>query len=113
MTKQNEVNKGIPFDLKENIAYADGSVISKMLINKDTGNITLFSFDEGQGLSEHTAPFDAAVYIIDGKALITIGGVPTTVNAGEMIIMPAHVTHALLAETKFKMLLVMIRGEAS
>jgi quercetin dioxygenase-like cupin family protein len=81
-----------------------------MLIQKDIGNITLFAFDAGQGLSEHTAPFDAVVYILDGKAEISIGGKTSTVNTGEMLIMPANVPHALSAKERFKMLLVMIRG---
>ena len=79
--------------------------------SKDIGNITLFSFDSGQGLTEHTAPFDAVVYILDGKVEITIGEKIQTVNSGEMLIMPANIPHALHAEEKFKMLLVMIRGE--
>jgi quercetin dioxygenase-like cupin family protein len=82
-----------------------------MLLQKDTGNITLFSFDAGQGLSEHTSPFDAVVHIIDGEAKITIGGKPHRVKAGEIIIMPANIPHALQAEVQFKMLLVLIRGK--
>ena len=93
------------------VYYADGSIVSKTLLKKETGNITLFAFAQGQGLSEHTAPFDAVVYILDGEAVITIGGQPQTVAAGEMVIMPANVSHALQAKAKFKMLLVMIRGE--
>ena len=81
-----------------------------MLIQKDIGNITLFAFDAGQGLSEHTAPFDAVVYILDGTAEISIGGKASTVKTGEMLIMPANVPHALSAKERFKMLLVMIRG---
>lgn len=103
--------KGIPFNLEKYVNYADDSVVSKTLLKKDIGNITLFSFDSGQGLSEHTAPFDAVVYILDGKAEITIGEKTQTVNSGEMLIMPANIPHALHAEEKFKMLLVMIRGE--
>lgn len=103
--------KGIPFNLEKYINYADDSVVSKTLLKKDIGNITLFSFDSGQGLSEHTAPFDAVVYILNGKAEITIGEKTQTVNSGEMLIMPANVSHALHAEEKFKMLLVMIRRE--
>jgi quercetin dioxygenase-like cupin family protein len=103
--------KGIPFNLEKYINYADDSVVSKTLLKKDIGNITLFSFDSGQGLSEHTAPFDAVVYILNGKAEITIGEKTQTVNSGEILIMPANVSHALHAEEKFKMLLVMIRGE--
>jgi len=72
--------KGIPFKLEEEVAYADGSVVSKTLLNSAAGTITLFSFDAGQGLSEHTAPFDATVYILDGEAKITIGGKPNLVS---------------------------------
>ncbi len=103
--------KGIPFNLEKHVDYADGSVVSKTLIKKDIGNITLFAFDSGQGLSEHTAPFDAVVYILDGQAEITIGEKTSTVKAGEILIMPANISHALHAEEKFKMLLVMIRGD--
>lgn len=103
--------KGMPFNLEKYVNYADDSVVSKTLLKKDIGNITLFSFNSGQGLSEHTAPFDAVVYILDGKAEITIGEKTQTVNSGEMLIMPANIPHALHAEEKFKMLLVMIRGE--
>ena len=103
--------KGTPFNLEKHVDYADGSVVSKTLIKKGIGNITLFAFDSGQGLSEHTAPFDAVVYILDGQAQITIGEKTSTVKAGEMLIMPANVSHALHAEEKFKMLLVMIRGD--
>jgi quercetin dioxygenase-like cupin family protein len=78
--------KGIPFNLEKHVDYADGSVVSKILIKKDIGNITLFAFDSGQGLSEQTAPFDAVVYILDGQAQITIGGKTSTVKAGEMLI---------------------------
>lgn len=102
--------KGVPFQLEKHVDYAAGSVVSKMLIQKKTGNITLFGFDAGQGLSEHTAPFDAVVYILDGRAEISIGGRTSTVTAGEMLIMPADVPHALNAKERFKMLLVMIRG---
>lgn len=105
-----QTTKGVRFNLKEHIPYAIGSVVSKTLLKKDTGNITLFSFAEGQGLSEHTAPFDAVVQILDGSAEITIGGQVQTVESGEMVIMPADVSHALHAEKPFKMLLTMIRS---
>lgn len=100
---------GTPFNLANYVIYAEDSVISKTLIDKGIGNITLFSFDKGQGLSEHTSPFDAVVHILDGQAQITIGGEKKMVKTGEMIIMPAIVPHALHAEEKFKMLLIMIR----
>ena len=111
MNEKKDVPTGEPFNLARDVNYAIGSVVSKTLLKKNTGNITLFSFDKGQGLSEHMAPFDATVYILDGWATITIGGTPHTVKAGEIIIMPANISHALHAEEKFKMLLVMIRGE--
>jgi quercetin dioxygenase-like cupin family protein len=103
--------KGVPFHLADQIDYADGAVVSKILLKKDIGNITLFAFDADQGLSEHTAPFDAVVQILDGKAEIAIDGKQHVVNTGEMLIMPANVPHALHAPVRFKMLLVMIRGE--
>jgi quercetin dioxygenase-like cupin family protein len=103
--------KGNAFHLANSVDYSDDSVVSKTLLKKTTGNITLFAFDAGQGLSEHTAPFDAVVYILDGQARITIGGQPRSVGEGEMLIMPANISHALHAEERFKMLLVMIRGE--
>ena len=89
--------------------YQKGSVVSRTIIDKKTGTVTLFSFDEGQGLSEHTAPFDALVYVFDGEAEITISGKPLRLEAGGMTIMPAHQPHALKAVKRFKMLLVMIR----
>ncbi len=100
---------GEPFHLSDHIVYAEGSVISKTLIDKGIGNITLFSFDKGQGLSEHTSPFDAVVYIIDGAAKITISEKVVQVKTGEMIIMPANIPHSLTAEERFKMVLTMIR----
>ncbi len=89
--------------------YQKGSIVSRTIIDKKTGTVTLFSFDEGQGLSEHTAPFDALVCVLDGEAEITIAGKPLRVKAGEMTIMPANRPHALKAVKRFKMLLVMIR----
>ncbi|MEJ2639939.1 MAG: cupin domain-containing protein [Desulfosarcinaceae bacterium] len=103
--------KGKAFDLEAHVSYADGSVVSKTLLKKEIGNLTLFAFDKGQGLSEHTAPFDAVVVILDGEAEVTLGGEPQMVAAGQMLIMPANVPHALAARERFKMLLVMIRGE--
>jgi quercetin dioxygenase-like cupin family protein len=96
--------------LVEMVDYQTGSVVSREVIKKKTGTITLFAFDEGQGLSEHTAPFDALVYVIDGEAEITISSKPYHLNAGEMIVMPADQPHALNAIKRFKMLLVMIRS---
>jgi quercetin dioxygenase-like cupin family protein len=89
--------------------YQEGSVVSRTIIDKKTGTVTLFAFDIGQGLSEHTAPFDALVFILDGEAEITISGKPVKVSEGEMLIMPANQPHALRAVKKFKMLLIMVR----
>ncbi len=94
----------------ETIDYQTDSVVSKTLINKPSGTVTLFAFDVEQGLSEHTAPFDAMVYILDGAAEITISGQPHNLKTGEMIIMPAHQPHALKAVDKFKMMLIMIKS---
>ncbi len=96
--------------LADRVAYQKGSVVSQTIIDKKAGTITLFSFDEGQGLSEHTAPFDALVYLLDGEAEISISGKPFHLKEGEMIIMPANQPHALKALKRFKMLLIMIRS---
>jgi quercetin dioxygenase-like cupin family protein len=90
--------------------YQEGSVVSRALMARKTGSVTLFAFDKGEGLSEHTAPFDALVHILDGEAEIAISGSPHRVKAGEMIIMPAGEPHALRAISRFKMALVMIRS---
>lgn len=101
---------GTPLALASLIDYQKSSVVSKQLLDKKAGTLTLFAFDEGQGLSEHTAPYDATVLILDGQAEVLIGGKPHRVAAGQMIIMPAHVPHAVKAHEKFKMLLIMIRS---
>ena len=102
--------KGTVLNLASLVDYSDGGVISKQVLKNEVGNITLFSFDQGQDLSEHTAPFDAVVQVLDGTAEIRIDGNPLMVKAGETVIMPAGVPHALQAVTRFKMLLTMIRG---
>lgn len=101
----NESNK-----ISDLIEYQKDSVVSKTLIKKEKGTITIFAFDKEQGLSEHTAPFDALVQVIDGKADILLNGKSNIVSKGEMIIMPANVPHALKAIEKFKMMLVMIKA---
>lgn len=106
---KNEFEKGKKFSFNNSIAYADNAVVSKHILKKDTGNISLFSFDKGEGLSEHTAPFDAVVYIVDGKADIIIDGKSNILEANETIIMPANISHALKAVEKFKMVLTMIK----
>jgi len=92
------------------IDYQDGSVVSRTVIDKTAGTVTLFAFDEGEGLSEHTTPYDALVYVFDGEADITISGKPLHVKQGEITIMPANEPHALKAAKKFKMLLVMVKS---
>ena len=89
--------------------YQEDAVVSRTIIDKRTGTVTLFAFDEGEGLSEHTAPFDALVYVLDGEAAITVSGKESRVTAGEMLIIPANQPHALRAVKRFKMLLVMVR----
>jgi len=109
MEKQ-EFSKAKKFSLAESITYADGAIVSKVLLKNDQGNLTLFAFDKGEMLSEHTAPFDAMVQLLDGKAEIIIDKKSHILVFGESIIMPANVTHALTAVEKFKMLLTMIKG---
>jgi quercetin dioxygenase-like cupin family protein len=93
------------------VEYQDESVVSRTVMDKDVGTVTLFAFDEGQGLSEHVTPYDALVQILDGEAEITISGQAHTVKAGQMLIMPANKPHALDANVRFKMMLIMIREE--
>lgn len=92
------------------IDYQEGSVVSRTIIDKEAGTVTLFAFDGGQGLSEHTAPYDALVYILDGEADVVISGKPIRLKKGQMIIMPANEPHALKALTRFKMILTMIKA---
>lgn len=96
-------------NLSDLVKYQENAVVSSEIIKKDAGTVTVFAFDKGQGLSEHTTPFDALVNIIDGRAEVTISGKLFTVKEGEMIIMPANKPHSLKAVEKFKMLLVMIK----
>jgi quercetin dioxygenase-like cupin family protein len=106
-TMEDEIRTGSFIDM---IEYQKDAIVSKTIIEKKTGTVTLFSFDQGQGLSEHTAPFDALVQILDGAVEIKISGKPFTLKKGEMIIMPANEPHALKAVEQFKMLLTMIRS---
>lgn len=102
--------KGTILKINEMIDYSKGGVISKQVLKNEAGNITLFSFDEGQGLTEHTAPFDAMVQVLEGEVEIRIGGQPHRLKQGDSIIMPANIPHALQAVKAFKMLLTMIKG---
>lgn len=106
----NDLLTGKSGNLENLIAYQQDSVVSKTIIGKKTGTVTLFAFDKGQGLSEHTAPFEAIVYLVDGEAEITVDGKPHIVKKGEMIILPASIPHALSSITPFKMLLTMIKS---
>jgi len=101
--------KGIPINVSKAVSYADDAVVSKTILDKKAGTLTFFLFDAGQGLSEHTAPYDATVQILDGEANVIIDGKSIIAKTGEMIIMPANIPHELRAETPFKMLLIMIR----
>jgi len=107
--KKRDELKGKVLSLKDLVDYADGTVASRMVINRKTGSITIFSFDENEGLSEHTAPFDAVVTILDGECEVWVAGKTFPMKTGETIIFPANVPHALSAVTKFKMSLVMIK----
>jgi quercetin dioxygenase-like cupin family protein len=117
MKKQKEVTKmntenisGKVVELAGMVDYQSGSIVSRTVIDKPSGTLTLFAFDKWQGLSEHTAPYDALVYLLDGEAEITISGKPHTVKKDEIIIMPANAPHALRASNRFKMMLVMIKS---
>jgi quercetin dioxygenase-like cupin family protein len=92
------------------VSYQEGSVVSRTLVNRTTGTVTLFAFDEGQGLSEHTAPFDAVAHVLEGESEITVSGKPLRTTAGEAVLLPANQPHSLKALGKFKMLLTMIRS---
>jgi quercetin dioxygenase-like cupin family protein len=107
--------KGLPgaqvAQVLELVNYQDGAVVSREVVKKPTGSVTIFAFDEGQGLSEHTAPFDALVQVLEGEAEISIAGNPHRLHGGEMILMPAGQPHALKALARFKMILTMIRSQ--
>ncbi|HON81660.1 MAG TPA: cupin domain-containing protein [Methanoregulaceae archaeon] len=102
--------KGKVLSLKDLVDYQQGTIASRMIVSTPSGSITVFAFDEGEALSEHTAPFDAVLTVIDGRAEVTIGGLLNYLEPGETIIMPANIPHAVSAITRFKMMLTMIRG---
>jgi quercetin dioxygenase-like cupin family protein len=106
----NEFEKGKAFSFNDSIEYSDGGIVSKTVLKKESGNISLFSFDKGEALSEHTAPFDAMIQVIDGKGEVTVGGKPNILTAGQTIIMPANISHAVKAVERFKMVLTMIKS---
>jgi quercetin dioxygenase-like cupin family protein len=108
---EKEELKARALHVQELISYQPGAVVSRTVLDKKAGTITVFSFDEGEGLSEHTAPYDATVLILDGEVEINIAGIPIRAKAGEMVIMPGGQPHGLRAITPFKMMLIMIRAE--
>ena len=111
MPKKETVEKAKAHDLAGLVGYQPGAVVSRTVIDRKEGTVTVFSFDEGEGLSEHVAPFDAMVVMLDGKAEVTIDGKANVVRAGQTIIIPADAAHALRAVERFKMLLVMVRAK--
>ncbi|MDH5610499.1 MAG: cupin domain-containing protein [Cyclobacteriaceae bacterium] len=106
----NEISASTQFTPVDQIEYMDHSVVSKTIIKKPAGNITLFAFDKGEGLAEHSSPHEAIVQLLDGKAEIMIGGTPYLLGSGQCIILPANVPHALKANERFKMMLTMIKN---
>jgi len=109
--ESNEFEKAKVFSFNDSVEYASGGILSKTVLKKETGNISLFSFARGEALSEHTAPFDAMIQVVDGKGEVTIGGKPFILEAGQSIIMPANIAHAVKAVERFKMVLTMIRSK--
>lgn len=101
--------EGKTFNLKKLIDYSDRAIVSKQILKTQSGNITLFSFDQGQILSEHTAPFDVMLHVLDGEAVVCVDGIANKIKEGETILLPANVPHAVKAMEKFKMLLVMLK----
>jgi len=106
----NEFAKSEVFSFSNSVDYADGAIVSKTVLKKETGNISLFAFAKGEALSEHTAPFDALIDVVDGRGEIIIGGKSFFPEAGQSIIMPANIPHAIKAVEKFKMVLTMIKS---
>ena len=115
-SSEKDTSGGIPageaLGLAGLVEYGDGAVVSRTLAKGGAGTLTDFAFDKGQGLSEHSAPFDAFVHVLDGEATVTIGGKPVVACAGDIVLMPADVPHALDASQRFKMLLVMLKQKA-
>jgi quercetin dioxygenase-like cupin family protein len=107
--KKDELNSQV-LVVENLVDYQEKTIVSRMIVEKSTGNVSVFAFDKGQALSEHTSPFDAMVQVLDGKAEFTIAGEPYPVAAGEMLVMPANIPHAVTAVERFKMLLTMIRS---
>src|SRR5512142_1962086 len=107
---RSEIAGAEAFSLSGLVNYQEGSVVSRVLLKRDKGNVTIFAFDEGQGLSEHTSPFDALLQAVEGEAEITVAGKPIAVKPGDVVLLPADKPHAVRATLRFKMLLTMIRS---
>ena len=112
VSRRGEIAAGRVAKVAELVNYQEGSVVSRVIVKRPAGNVTIFAFDEGQGLSEHTTPFDALVQVLEGEVEITVAGQVHQVQGGELILMPARQPHALKALTRYKMLLTMIRADA-
>ncbi len=112
-TSEANVPAAVAVDLAGLVEYAEGSIVSRTIADNDAGTLTLFAFDAGQGLSEHSAPFDAFVHVLDGEAELVIGGETVRAGAGEFVVMPANVPHAVAAPKRFKMFLAMLRAGKS
>jgi len=110
--KSNEFEKSKVFSYKESVEYSEGAIVSKTVLKKETGNISLFAFAKGEALSEHTAPFDALIQVVEGRGEIIISGVSYYLESGQSIIMPADIPHAVRAVDKFKMVLTMIKSKS-
>jgi quercetin dioxygenase-like cupin family protein len=110
-TGGSNIDPAASHDLKKLVDYSEGSTVSRILYKSDSGSLTLFGFDAGQSLSEHTAPYDAIVEVLDGSVELTVGGKKITAKAGKLVIMPANIPHGLYAIERFKMLLTMIRDK--
>ena len=110
--EQSSLPPGEPVELENLVAYQEGGVVSRTLVKKNGGTVTVFAFDKGQALSEHTAPFDAIVQVLDGDVELVIGGKKVPAKAGQTVLMPAGIPHAVNATTQFKMLLIMVREPA-
>lgn len=108
--KESEIRESLALRAKDLVSYQEGSIVSRTLLKRQTGNVTLFAFDDAQGLSEHTSPFDALVQVLEGEMEISIDGKPLKVESGDIVLMPANHPHALKAPIKAKMLLTMIRA---
>jgi len=110
-TESRKLEAAKAFDVAALVNYAEGSVVSRTIAQNDAGTVTVFAFDAGQGLSEHSAPYDALVQVIDGQGTFVIGGSGVVLRQGQLVIMPANVPHAVLADQKFKMILTMLRSK--